>query len=155
MTDEEKAKTPLSDMLGFWTNWQKMMWESFETMMKAPSFAAGLEKAFESSSALQAQIQKNVLAGLQAMDLPTSEDLRRIAAGVSAMQAQLGVMKAALEAVETTMRLQQEWRKDVDQTMQRLVAFQEEGRKVFETWTEHMDERFQDFQRLWKEATKD
>lgn len=155
MTAEEKAKTPFSEMMGFWTNWQKMMWESFEAMMKAPSFAAALEKAFESSTALQEQIQENVQAGLQTMDLPTSEDLRRIAAGVSAMQAQLDVMKAALEAVETTMRLQQEWRKDVEQTMQRLVAFQEEGRKVFETWTEHMDDRFKDFQRLWDKATKD
>jgi len=152
MTDEEKAKAPLSDMLGFWTNWQKMMWESFEAMMKAPSFAAGLEKALENSTALQEQIQKNVQAGLRTMNLPTTEDLRRIAADVSAMQAQLDVIKGAVEA---TVRMQDEWRKGVEQTIEQLLAFQEEGRKVFGTWTEQMNERLQDFQRLWDEATKD
>ena len=152
MTDEEKAKAPLSDMLGFWTNWQKMMWESFEAMMKAPSFAAGLEKALENSTALQEQIQKNVQAGLRTMNLPTTEDLCRIAADVSAMQAQLDVIKGAVEA---TVRMQEEWRKGVEQTIGQLLAFQEEGRKVFGTWTEQMNERLQDFQRLWDEATKD
>jgi hypothetical protein len=152
MTDEEKAKAPLSDMLGFWTNWQKMMWESFEAMMKAPSFAAGLEKALENSTALQEQIQKNVQAGLRAMNLPTTEDLRRIAEHVSAMQAQLDAIKVA---VETTVQMQDEWRKGVEQTIAQLVLFQEQGRKVFSTWTEQMDERLRDFQRLWDEATKD
>lgn len=152
MTDEEKAKTPLSDMLGFWSNWQKMMWESFEAMMKAPSFAAGLEKALENSTALQEQIQKNVQAGLRAMNLPTTEDLHRIAEHVSAMQAQLDAIKVA---VETTVQMQDEWRKGVEQTIGQLLAFQEEGRKVFTTWTEQMNERLQDFQRLWDEAIKD
>lgn len=151
---EEKAQMPFSDMMAFWGNWQKMMWESFETMMKAPAFTAGLGKAFESSTALQEQIQKNVKAGLEAMNLATSEELRRIAAGITAMQSQLDLVKGALETVETTMGLQQEWRKGVEQTMQQLLAFQEEGRKIFETWTGQMEERFRSFQRFWEEATK-
>ncbi|HET7852961.1 MAG TPA: hypothetical protein VFM04_00680 [Candidatus Methylomirabilis sp.] len=151
---EEKAQSPFSDMTAFWANWEKMTWESFETMMKAPAFTAGLGKAFESSTALQEQIQKNIQAGLQAMNLPTIEDLRRITVGISAMEARLDAIRVAFETVETTMRLQEEWRKGVDQTIRQLVAFQEEGRKVFKTWTDQMDERFKGFQRLWEEATR-
>jgi hypothetical protein len=149
---EEKAKsqTPFPDMMAFWANWQKMMWESFETMMKAPAFTAGLGKAFEASTTFQNQIQKNIQTGLMAMNLPTTEDLRRINEGLSTMQTQLEAMKVYLETVETTMKLQDEWRKSVDQTMQRLVSFQEEGQKAFQAWTKQVEH----FQRFWEEATK-
>jgi len=148
--DKEKPQMPFPDMMAFWTNWQKMMWESFETMVKAPAFTAGLGKAFEASSAFQNQIQKNIQTGLKAMNLPTTEDLRRINEGLSTMQAQLEAMKVYMETVETTMKLQEEWRKSVEQTMQRLVSFQEEGQKAFQAWTQQVE----NFQRFWQEATK-
>lgn len=148
--EKEKPQTPFPDMMAFWANWQKMMWESFETMMKAPAFTAGLGKAFEASTTFQNQIQKNIQAGLKAMNLPTTEDLRRINEGLSAMQAQLEAMKVYLETVETTMKLQEEWRKSVDQTIQRLASFQEEGQKAFQAWTQQVEH----FQRFWEEATK-
>ncbi|MFQ5959953.1 MAG: hypothetical protein ACE5K9_05380 [Candidatus Methylomirabilales bacterium] len=147
---EEKSQTPQMPFLEMMALWQKMMWESFETMMKGPGFVPGLGKAFETSSAFQEQIQKNIQVGLKAMNLPTSEDLRRINEGLSTMQAQLEAMKIYLETVETTMKLQEEWRKSVDQTMQRLGSFQEEGQKAFEAWTKQV----QDFWRLWDDTTK-
>lgn len=151
MTEEkEKPQAPFPDMMAFWANWQKMMWESFETMMRAPAFTAGLGKAFEASAAFQNQIQKNIQTGLKAMNLPTTEDLRRINEGLATMQAQLETMKVYLETVETTMKLQEEWRKSVDQTMQRLVSFQEEGQRTFQAWTQQVE----NFQRFWEEATK-
>lgn len=148
--EKEKSQTPLPDMMAFGANWQKMMWESFETMMKAPAFAAGLGKAFEASTAFQNQIQKNIQAGLTAMNLPTSEDLRRINEGLSAMQTQLEAIKVYMETVETTMKLQEEWRKSVDQTIHQLLSFQEEGQKAFQAWTKQVES----FQRLWEDAIK-
>ena len=41
---EEKQQMPFAEMAA---QWQKMMWEGFEKMLKAPAFAAGVEKAFE------------------------------------------------------------------------------------------------------------
>ena len=42
---EEKQQMPFGEMV---TLWQKMVWEGLEEMMlKAPAFAAGVEKAFE------------------------------------------------------------------------------------------------------------
>ncbi len=148
--EKEKPQTPFPDMMAFWANWQKMMWESFETMMKTPAFAAGLGKAFESSTTFQNQIQKNIQAGLKAVNLPTSEDLGRINEGLSAMQTQLEAMKVYMETVETTMKLQEEWRKSVDQTIHQLLSFQEEGQKAFQAWTKQVES----FQRLWEDATK-
>lgn len=148
--EKEKPQTPFPDMMAFWANWQKMMSESFETTMKAPAFAAGLGKAFEASTGFQNQIQKNIQAGLKAMNLPTSDDLRRINEGLSAMQTQLEAMKVYMETVETTMKLQEEWRKTVDQTIHQLLSFQEEGQKAFQAWTKQVES----FQRLWQDAIK-
>ena len=39
---EEKQQTPFGEMV---TLWQKMMWEGFEKMLKAPAFAARVGKA--------------------------------------------------------------------------------------------------------------
>ena len=41
---EEKQQMPFAEMV---TLWQKMVWEGFEKMLKAPAFAAGVGKAFE------------------------------------------------------------------------------------------------------------
>ncbi len=148
--EKEKPQTPFPDMMAFWANWQKMMSESFETMIKAPAFAVGLGKAFEASTGFQNQIQKNIQAGLKAMNLPTSEDLGRINEGLSAMQTQLEAMKVYMETVETTMKLQEEWRKSIDQTIHQLLSFQEEGQKAFQAWTKQVES----FQRLWEDAIK-
>lgn len=148
---EEKPQMPFADMMALW---QKMMGEGFEMMIKSPSFAAALGKAFEGSMAFQEQMQKNIQAGLKAMNLPTTEDLRRIAEGLSAMQAQLEAMRDYLGGVERTVKLQEEWRKGVDETIQRLMAHQEEGQKAFQAWTKQVEDHVQGLQRVWEEGTK-
>lgn len=148
---EEKPQTPFGDMVALW---QKMIWEGFETMLKAPTFAAGVGKAVESSATLQDQIQKSIQASLKAMQLPSADDLRRIAEGFSTMQAQLDAMKSYLGAVEAATRVQGQWRKGMDETIQRLLAYQSEGQKTLEGWTKHVEERLQSLQHLWEEGAK-
>lgn len=149
--EEKRAEMPFGEIFALW---QKMMWEGFEAMLKAPAFAAGLGKAFEGSTAFQEQMQKNIQAALKAMNLPTAEDLRRIAEGLSAMQAQLEAMKSYLGAVEAAVKLQEEWRKGMDETIRRLLAFQEEGQKAFQAWTKQVEDRFQGLQRFWEEGAR-
>ncbi len=148
---EEKQQTPFGDMV---TLWQKMVWEGFEMMLKAPAFAAGVGKAFEGSTAIQEQIQKSIQAGLKAMHLPTVEDLRRITEGLSVMQAQLEVMKSYLGVVEAGAKVQEEWRKGMDETICRVLAYQADGQKAFESWTKHVEDRLQTLQRFWEEGAK-
>ena len=148
---EEKQQMPFGDML---TLWQKMVWEGFEMMLKAPAFSAGIGKAFESSTPIQEQIQKSIQAGLKAMQLPTIEDFHRVNEGLSAMQAQLEAMKSYLGAVEAATRLQGEWRKGMDETLQRLLAYQAEGQKAVQGWTTQVEERLQTLQRFWEEGAK-
>jgi hypothetical protein len=148
---EEKAQVPFGEMIALW---QKMMWEGFEMMLKGPAFAAGLGKAFESSTAIQEQFRKNIEAGLRAMNLPTTEDLHRIAEGISMMRVQIEAMRGYLEGVERVVTLQEKWRKSVDETMQRLFTRQEEGQKSFQAWTKTVEDRLRDLQRFWEEGTK-
>ena len=123
-------------------------------MLKAPAFTAGLGKAFEGSTAMQEQIQRSIQASLKAMQLPTAEDLRRVAEGVSAMQAQLEAMKSYLGAVEAAGKLQEQWRKGMDETIHRLLAYQAEGQKAFESWTKQVEDRLQGLQHFWEEGAK-
>jgi hypothetical protein len=48
------------------------------------------------------------------------------------------------------MKLQEEWRKSVDQTIHQLLSFQEEGQKAFQAWAKQVES----FQRLWEDAIK-
>ena len=148
---EEKQQMPFAEMM---TLWQKMVWEGFEMMLKAPAFAAGVGKAFEGSTALQEQIHKSIQASLKAMQLPTVEDFRRITEGLNAMQAQLEAMKSYLGVVEAATRVQEEWRKGMDETAQRLLAYHAEGQKAFQSWTKQVEERLQGLQRFWEEGAK-
>jgi hypothetical protein len=148
---EEKQQMPFGEML---TMWQKMMGEGFEMMLKAPAFTAGLGKAFEGSAAMQEQIQRGIQASLRSMQLPTGEDIRRITEGVSAMQVQLEAMKSYLGAVEAAGRLQEQWRKGMDETIHRLLAHQAEGQKAFESWTKQVEDRLQSLQRFWEEGAR-
>ncbi|MFQ5658164.1 MAG: hypothetical protein ACE5G5_11525, partial [Candidatus Methylomirabilales bacterium] len=110
--------------------------------------------AFEGSTAFQEQIQKNMQAGLKAMNLPTTEDLRRITEGLSVVQAQLEAMKAYLDVVERGVKLQEEWRKNVDETIARFLTYQQEGQKAFQDWTKQVEDRVQGLQGLWEEGAK-
>lgn len=148
---EEKTPFPFAEMIALW---QKMVWEGFEMMLKAPAFAIGLGKAFEHSTAFQEQVQQGIQAGLQAMHLPTAEDLRRIAEGLSAVQAQVEAVKSYLAAVEVSVKLQEAWRKEMDATLRRLLAYHEEGQKTFQAWTRQVEDRFRDLQRFWEEGAK-
>jgi hypothetical protein len=148
---EEKAQVPFGEMFALW---QKMMWEGFEMMLKGPAFAAGLGKAFENVPAFHEQLQKNIQASLKAMNLPTTEDLHRIAEGISAMRVQIEAMRGYLDGVERVVTLQEKWRKGVDETIQRLFARQEEGQKSFQAWTKTVEDRFNDLQRFWEEGTR-
>lgn len=123
-------------------------------MLKAPAFAAGVGKAFEGSTAIQEQIHKSIQAGLKAMQLPIVEDLRRITEGLSVMQAQLEAMKSYLGAVEAGVKLQEEWRKGMDETIHRLLSYQAEGQKAFESWTKHVEDRLQALQCFWEEGAR-
>jgi hypothetical protein len=148
---EEKAQAPFGEMIALW---QKMMWEGFEMMLKGPAFAAGLGKAFEGSTVLQEQFRKTIEASMKAMNLPTTEDLHRIAEGISMMRVQIEAMRGYLEGVEKVVTLQEKWRKSVDETMQRLFARQEEGQKSFQAWTKAVEDRLTDLQRFWEEGAK-
>jgi pyridoxal biosynthesis lyase PdxS len=88
------------------------------------------------------------------MNLPTTEDLHRIAEGISMMRVQIEAMRGYLEGVERVVTLQEKWRKSVDETMQRLFARQEEGQKSFQAWTKTVEDRLRDLQRFWEEGTK-
>ncbi len=99
-------------------------------------------------------MQKNMQAGLKAMNLPTADDLRRITESVAAMQAQLDATKGYLEIMERAVRLQDDWRKGVDETIQRLLAYQEEGQMAFQTWKKQAEDRVQDLQHVWDEGIK-
>ena len=148
---EEKYQMPFGEMV---TLWQKMVSEGFEMMLKAPAFTAGLGKAFEGSTAVQEQMQRSLQASLKAMQLPTAEDLRRVAEGVSAMQAQLEAVKSYFGAVEAAARVQEQWRKGMDETIHRLLAYQAEGQKAFESWTKQVEDRLQSLQHFWEEGAK-
>ncbi len=148
---DEKQQTPFGDMF---TLWQKMVWEGFEMMLKAPAFYTGLGKAFESSTAVQEQIQKGIQASLKATRLPTVEDLRGITEGLSAMQAQLEVMKNYMGAVEAAGKVQEEWRKGIEVTIQRLLAYQAEGQRAFQAWTKQVEDRLRGLQGFWEEGAK-
>ncbi len=132
---------PETSMVGLMALWQKAMWEGFEMMLKASTFPITMGKALEDSTTLQERIQESVQAGMRAMNFPTTEHLHRIAEGHSAMQAQLEAMKGAV-------KLEEEWRQGVDETIQRLLASQEEGQKAFQAWTTQVEDRPQDFRRL-------
>jgi hypothetical protein len=148
---EEKPHTPFGDMIALW---QKMMWEGFEMMLKAPAFSAGVGRAVEGSTALREQIQGSIQASLKAMQMPTVEDLRRITEGLSAMQAQLETVKSYLGAVQAGVQLQEEWRRGMDETIQRLIAYQAEGQRSFQLWTKQVEERFQGLQQSWETVAK-
>ncbi len=148
---EERPLFPLAEMMVLW---QKMMWEGFEMMMKGPALAAALAKSFEASTGFHELMQKNMQAGLKAMNLPTADDLRRITESVAAMQAQLDATKGYLEIMERAVRLQDDWRKGVDETIQRLLAYQEEGQMAFQTWKKQAEDRVQDLQHVWDEGIK-
>lgn len=148
---DEKQQMPFGEMFSMW---QKMMWEGFEMMLKGPGFAAGVGKAFEGSTALQEQVQKGIQASLKAMQLPTVEDLRRVTEGLSAMQAQLEAMKSYLGAVQVATKLQEQWRKGMDETIQRVLAYQADGQKSFQSWTKQVEERLQGLQHFWEEGAK-
>lgn len=148
---EEKAQMPFGEMIALW---QGMMREGFEMMLKAPAFAAELGKAFEGSTGVQEQIQKGIQAGLKTIQLPTVEDLHRITEGLSAMQAQLEAMKSYLGAVEAGVKLQEEWRKGMDETIQRLMTYQAEGQKSLQAWAGQVEDRFRGLQRSWEEGAK-
>ena len=148
---EEKVQVPFGEMIALW---QKMMWEGFEMMLKGPAFATGLGKAFAGSTVLQEQLQQNIQAGLKAMNLPTAEDLHRIAEGITTMRVQIEAMRGYLEGVERVVTLQEKWRRSVDETIQRLFARQEEGQKGFQTWTKEVENRLSDLQRFWEEGTR-
>lgn len=148
---EEKPQVPFGEMIALW---QKMMWEGFEMMLKGPAFAANLGKAFENVPAFNEQLQKNIQASLKAMNLPTADDLHRIAEGISAMRVQIEAMRGYLDGVERVVTLQEKWRKGVDETMQRLFARQEEGQKSFQAWTKAVEDRLTDLQRFWEEGTR-
>ena len=148
---EEKAQVPFGEMIALW---QKMMWEGFEMMLKGPAFATGLGKAFAGSTVLQEQLQQNIQAGLKAMNLPTAEDLHRIAEGITTMRVQIEAMRGYLEGVERVVTLQEKWRRSVDETIQRLFARQEEGQKGFQAWTKEVENRLSDLQRFWEEGTR-
>ena len=148
---EDKPHIPFGEMMALW---QKMMWEGFEMMMKTSAFGATLGKAFEGPTAVQEQIQKSMQAGLKAMNVPTTEDLRRITDGVAAMQAQLEAMKQYLGVLERGVKLQEEWRKNVDETIARLMTYQQEGQKAFQDWTKQVEDRVQGLQGLWEEGAK-
>ena len=148
---EERAQMPFGEMIALW---QGMMREGFEMMLKAPAFAAELGKAFEGSTGVQEQIQKGIQAGLKTIQLPTVEDLHRITKGLSAMQAQLEAMKSYLGAVEAGVKLQEEWRKGMDETIQRLMTYQAEGQKSFQAWAGQVEDRFHGLQRSWEEGAK-
>ena len=148
---DEKLQTPFGDMF---TLWQKMVWEGFEMMLKAPAFSAGLGKAFESSAAVQEQIQKSIQASLKATRLPTVEDLRGITEGISAMQAQLEAMKNYLGAVEGAGKVQEEWRKGIEVTIQRLLAYQAEGLRAFQDWMKQVEDRLRGLQGFWEQGAK-
>ncbi len=148
---EEKQQTPFGEMV---TLWQKMVWEGFEMMLKAPAFAAGVGKAFEGSTAIQEQIHKSIQATLKAMQFPTVEDLRGVTEGLAAMQAQLEAMRSYLGAVEAATKLQEEWRKGMDETIRRVLAYQADGQKAFLSWTKQVEDRLQDLQRFWEEGAK-
>jgi len=148
---EEKPQVPFGEMIALW---QKMMWEGFEMMLKGPAFAANLGKAFENVPAFHEQLQKNIQVSLKAMNLPTAEDLHRIAEGISAMRVQIEAMRGYLDGVERVVTLQEKWRKGVDETIQRLFARQEEGQKSFQAWTKAVEDRLTDLQRFWDEGTR-
>ena len=148
---EEKPQVPFGEMIALW---QKMMWEGFEMMLKGPAFATGLGKAVAGSTVLQEQLHQNIQAGLKAMNLPTAEDLHRIAEGISTMRVQIEAMRGYLEGVERVVTLQEKWRRSVDETIQRLFARQEEGQKGFQAWTKEVENRLSDLQRFWEEGTR-
>lgn len=148
---EEKPQVPFGEMMALW---QKMMWEGFEMMLKGPAFATGLGKAFENLPAFHEQLQKTIQASLRAMNLPTTEDLHRIAEGIAGMRVQIEAMRGYLEGVERVVTLQEKWRRSVDETVQRLAARQEEGQKSFQAWTKQVEDRIQELQRFWEEGTR-
>ena len=148
---EDRPQLPFAEMMVLW---QKMMWEGYEMMMKAHPFAATMGKAFEGPTTFQEQIQKNMQVGLKAMNLPTTEDLRRVTEGLSVMQAQLEAMKDYLAVVERGVKIQEEWRKNVDETIAQLLTYQQEGQKAFQDWTKQVEDRVLGLQGLWEEGAK-
>jgi len=148
---EQPPSFPFAEMIALW---QKMMLESFEAMVRTPAFTGILGKALEGSNLIRDQVEKGLQASLRAMNLPTAEDLRRMTEGLALMQAQLQVVQDYLKTVERAVKLQEEWRKRLDETIQKVMTAQVEGQKAFETWTKQVEDRFQGLQRFWEESAK-
>lgn len=93
---EEKIKNPFMEMYGAW---EKMMAESFDSMMRDPAFVANMAKAFENTLISKEQIDRSVQDTLQAMSLPSTRDIAHILDAVGSLRVAVDELKVKVDSL--------------------------------------------------------
>ncbi|MFQ5553438.1 MAG: hypothetical protein ACE5G5_11300 [Candidatus Methylomirabilales bacterium] len=93
---EEKVKNPFMEM---YSTWEKMMAESFDSMMRNPAFVANMAKAFENSLISKEQIDRSVQDTLRAMSLPSTRDIAQIMDALGSLRVAVDELRGKVDSL--------------------------------------------------------
>lgn len=94
----EETKNAFMEMYGAW---EKMMAESFDTMLRSPAIITNIAKLFEHVMVSREQFDRSIQSALHAMNLPSGKDVATIYDALGSLKREVDALKGKVDLLLT------------------------------------------------------